>query len=344
MWKYRASHTSSVKSTLQKTSKVSQENIHYKQQCSSDDIIHNELGNSDEMWLCENIDDSDTSLSEEPCMDGESQPTSECKGSNLWNEFQQSRSKVIKSGTSLSDLMIPCHNSAGTDNVSPVPLINKYYTVQERSNFTSRINNKEIDKENMSYAINRIPKRSNDDNPRTPLLAINRNMPLYSHLQTDKGQFTSTNSSTAGHSFEKNLPETLLGLNSKNPKQNHSKCEQIFISTSFTTPIVTRSSKSLVPINTSCTSKLLDFNSPFNASSFPADLNCRTPPLCGCGCRTKRKHVRNGGPNHGRTFFTCQKVGCKFFQWEFKEKRNANVSAIQILPTFSITSSYINNK
>ncbi|KAH9513031.1 ERI1 exoribonuclease 2 [Bulinus truncatus] len=50
----------------------------------------------------------------------------------------------------------------------------------------------------------------------------------------------------------------------------------------------------------------------------------RTPPLCSCGRRSKRKLVHNQGPNHGRWFFSCSistfndraKVGCKFFQWE----------------------------
>ncbi|KAI8797038.1 ERI1 exoribonuclease 2 isoform X2 [Biomphalaria glabrata] len=50
----------------------------------------------------------------------------------------------------------------------------------------------------------------------------------------------------------------------------------------------------------------------------------RTPPLCSCGRRSKRRLVQNQGPNQGRWFFTCSissfqdkaKSGCKFFQWE----------------------------
>lgn len=297
------------------------------------------------MWLCENIDDSDILSCEEPF--GESRPTSECKDSSPLNEFQESVRKVIKSGTSLNEsfLKVSCHGNVGSNNVSPVPLINKYHTVQEGSYFTSSLKNKELDKENMPHGINRIPKRSNCEiNQRVPLLAINGNMSLCYHLQTDsnKVQLTSTHSSTLCHSSEKNLPKS--GLDSKNPHQNHSKPEKICASTSFTTPIVTRHSKSLQLSNTSFNSKL-GFNSPSNTYSFPAELICRTPPLCGCGCRTKRKHVRNGGPNHGRTFFTCQKAGCQFFQWEFVgQKQAANVSAMQILPAFDITSSYINNR
>lgn len=344
LWK--ASRASSIKSIPQKTIKESEEINNCKQQCSSDDIIHKGLGNSDQMWLCENIDDSDILSCEEPRTGGESQQTSKCSSPS--NEFKESLRKVIKSGTSLKEtfLRVPCHDNAASNNVSPVPLINKHRTVRERSNFTSSFENKELDKENMAYVMNRIPKRSNCEvNRRVPLLAINGNMSLCCHhLQTDsnKVQLTSTNTLTVCRSSEKNFPGT--GLDSKNPDKNHSKPEQICVSTSFTTPIATRYSRSLQQSNTSFNSKL-GFNSPSNTYSFPADLICRTPPLCGCGCRTKRKHVRNGGPNHGRTFFTCQKAGCQFFQWEFIEQRQAaNVSALQILPTFDITSSYINSR
>ncbi|KAL7845114.1 hypothetical protein AOLI_G00233060 [Acnodon oligacanthus] len=52
-----------------------------------------------------------------------------------------------------------------------------------------------------------------------------------------------------------------------------------------------------------------------------------TSPLCACGRRAKRLAVCNGGPNHGRAFFTCpvrrsgstgpaHKGGCGFFKWE----------------------------
>jgi hypothetical protein len=47
-----------------------------------------------------------------------------------------------------------------------------------------------------------------------------------------------------------------------------------------------------------------------------------TPPLCDCGCRSKRKVVQSPGPNVGRFFFCCgtgnsaSKAGCKFFKWE----------------------------
>uniref|UniRef100_W5LXK3 ERI1 exoribonuclease 2 n=1 Tax=Lepisosteus oculatus TaxID=7918 RepID=W5LXK3_LEPOC len=49
-----------------------------------------------------------------------------------------------------------------------------------------------------------------------------------------------------------------------------------------------------------------------------------TPPLCGCGRRSKRLRVSNGGPNHGRAFYRCpagptvsgRNGNCGFFKWE----------------------------
>lgn len=50
----------------------------------------------------------------------------------------------------------------------------------------------------------------------------------------------------------------------------------------------------------------------------------RTPPMCSCGKRSKRKAVQTPGPNVGRFFFCCpvgraggsSKYGCGFFKWE----------------------------
>ncbi|XP_051982078.1 ERI1 exoribonuclease 2 [Xyrauchen texanus] len=53
--------------------------------------------------------------------------------------------------------------------------------------------------------------------------------------------------------------------------------------------------------------------------------NKRTSPLCACGRRARRLTVGNGGPNHGRVFYSCpvrrqgcdgRHKGCEFFQWE----------------------------
>ena len=50
-----------------------------------------------------------------------------------------------------------------------------------------------------------------------------------------------------------------------------------------------------------------------------------TPPLCGCGRRTKRKTVSTPGPNEGRAFFSCPRgrgsgggSGCGYFKWEWQ--------------------------
>ena len=56
------------------------------------------------------------------------------------------------------------------------------------------------------------------------------------------------------------------------------------------------------------------------ASTPLPSLMKRTPPLCDCGCRAKRKFVQSPGPNIGRCFFSCgsgsRSSGCKFFKWE----------------------------
>uniref|UniRef100_A0A671R9N9 ERI1 exoribonuclease 2 n=1 Tax=Sinocyclocheilus anshuiensis TaxID=1608454 RepID=A0A671R9N9_9TELE len=43
-----------------------------------------------------------------------------------------------------------------------------------------------------------------------------------------------------------------------------------------------------------------------------------TSPLCGCGRRARRLTVGNGGPNHGRGFYSCpvRRQSCGFFKWE----------------------------
>ncbi|XP_051559736.1 ERI1 exoribonuclease 2 isoform X2 [Myxocyprinus asiaticus] len=63
--------------------------------------------------------------------------------------------------------------------------------------------------------------------------------------------------------------------------------------------------------------------------------NKRTSPLCACGRRARRLTVGNGGPNHGRVFYSCpvrrqgcdgRHKGCEFFQWEsgFIQTRTQN--------------------
>ncbi|XP_061456355.1 ERI1 exoribonuclease 2 isoform X2 [Rhineura floridana] len=48
-----------------------------------------------------------------------------------------------------------------------------------------------------------------------------------------------------------------------------------------------------------------------------------TPPLCKCGRRARRLNVSNGGPNHGKVFYSCpgrkqgrNRKGCGYFIWE----------------------------
>ena len=50
-----------------------------------------------------------------------------------------------------------------------------------------------------------------------------------------------------------------------------------------------------------------------------------TPPLCGCGRRTRRRQVYKPGPNTGRLFWSCSlkgrntTAGCRFFAWATSE-------------------------
>eukprot|EP00914_Ancora_sagittata_P023206 GHVO01045955.1.p2 GENE.GHVO01045955.1~~GHVO01045955.1.p2 ORF type:complete len:129 (-),score=10.79 GHVO01045955.1:103-489(-) len=68
-----------------------------------------------------------------------------------------------------------------------------------------------------------------------------------------------------------------------------------------------------------------------NTSALPAK---KTPPMCQCGRRAKRRMSQTPGPNMGRIFFSCpqrsykssdgKKTGCRFFKWEeiFTTKTN----------------------
>ncbi|KAK2141535.1 hypothetical protein LSH36_1086g00008, partial [Paralvinella palmiformis] len=63
------------------------------------------------------------------------------------------------------------------------------------------------------------------------------------------------------------------------------------------------------------------FKTPLASSSSLATSMKRTPPLCSCGSRAKRKTVQKPGPNLGRIFFCCganrkKSNGCGFFKWE----------------------------
>ena len=90
--------------------------------------------------------------------------------------------------------------------------------------------------------------------------------------------------------------------------------------------------------------------------SISSDMH-RTPPMCECGRRTKRRVVQSPGANQGRAFYCCTlgrstsagdistfgkktKTGCKYFKWEssvspslnnannssFNSTRNSNLS------------------
>ncbi|CAD5124542.1 DgyrCDS12820 [Dimorphilus gyrociliatus] len=61
----------------------------------------------------------------------------------------------------------------------------------------------------------------------------------------------------------------------------------------------------------------------------------KTPPMCQCGRRSKRKCVQTPGPNMGRNFYTCSYgrrssgsgEGCSFFSWEGEDKSATNLKS-----------------
>ncbi|KAF4075539.1 hypothetical protein AMELA_G00235590 [Ameiurus melas] len=104
-----------------------------------------------------------------------------------------------------------------------------------------------------------------------------------------------------------------------------------------------QSAPSSLSINQSCLSSVSANQSAFSTSSCkqlplppPRGGLKITAPLCDCGRRSRRLTVCNGGPNHGRAFYTCagrrssgpaprdsthpgytnRRNGCGFFKWE----------------------------
>ncbi|XP_071963742.1 uncharacterized protein [Antedon mediterranea] len=102
------------------------------------------------------------------------------------------------------------------------------------------------------------------------------------------------------------------GRNSKGMYTGDTRC-----SSSVTTPTWC-SATSLKISNTNCL-KTPTWN---NRTSLQEKI---TPPMCGCGRRTKRKVASKPGPNQNSPFFVCPKSngynpkerkGCGYFQWE----------------------------
>ncbi|OWF37871.1 ERI1 exoribonuclease 2 [Mizuhopecten yessoensis] len=117
--------------------------------------------------------------------------------------------------------------------------------------------------------------------------------------------------------------------------------KNLSISTSFKTPSHVghpqsrTSNSSLVSLENTAGQKSLTsfcgFVTPTNSSIKTPNSTTSsmkgTPPLCGCGKRSKRRMAQTPGPNMGRFFFTCgagsrpsnpqdKRKGCEFFKWE----------------------------
>merc|ERR1740129_2725418 len=80
------------------------------------------------------------------------------------------------------------------------------------------------------------------------------------------------------------------------------------------------------PGNTSKSPGADTFKTPGNTSNPRKENNNswtgirKTPPLCGCGRRSKFLVVSKPGPNCGRRFYSCPKTsGCQFFKWDSLE-------------------------
>lgn len=71
-----------------------------------------------------------------------------------------------------------------------------------------------------------------------------------------------------------------------------------------------------------------------------------TSPLCACGRRAKRQVVSNGGPNHGRGFYSCPvrqsgsrgriQKGCEFFKWESSLMKSSTVVSPSVRSSVSL--------
>ncbi|XP_035259762.1 ERI1 exoribonuclease 2 isoform X1 [Anguilla anguilla] len=112
-------------------------------------------------------------------------------------------------------------------------------------------------------------------------------------------------------------PEKYCGLNTSTPTRSFTVYKDKDDSCFSTEPRLSSGRLSSVP------------SLPLSSSVNRTSLHSRGPmkmtsPLCTCGRRAKRMTVGNGGPNHGRVFFSCpigkmgsgNKTSCGFFKWE----------------------------
>lgn len=145
-------------------------------------------------------------------------------------------------------------------------------------------------------------------------------------LPPSKANISSTNSPNC---------KILFGHSSEAPKRKHSSPE--YLPPAKKLPFAIYEDKDTSSCNYLSSglhgvfSTILKSSVNLNQSLRTTETGRVTPPLCKCGRRARRLCVSNGGPNHGKVFYTCpvgkqegSKKSCGYFKWEhslLKENR-----------------------
>ncbi|KAK2818349.1 hypothetical protein Q7C36_022282 [Tachysurus vachellii] len=165
---------------------------------------------------------------------------------------------------------------------------------------------------------------------------VSVNQPACSFIPTNQSKLSSVSVNQPSHSF--------ISINQTRPSCSLNQSSLSSSSTRLSHP-----SPRNRPEVTSCITKKSTLSSvSLNQSAFSTSSSKRLPlpplkggvkitaPLCDCGRRSRRLTVCNGGPNHGRAFYTCSVRrrsdsahpdsthpgpaaggnGCGFFKWE----------------------------
>ncbi|KAI4893591.1 hypothetical protein NFI96_019286 [Prochilodus magdalenae] len=172
------------------------------------------------------------------------------------------------------------------------------------------------------------------------------NQPVLSSRSTNQSSTSSTNQSKL---FSISFNQSSFSTCSTNQSAlssisaNQSALSSISTNQSAVSSIsANQSGLSSISINQSAVCSSTSRRLSDSRSSTLSKLSKVTSPLCGCGRRAKRLTVCNGGPNHGRAFYTCpvrrsggsgpaHRGGCGFFKWESavinsSMKQNSSIS------------------
>lgn len=219
-----------------------------------------------------------------------------------------------------------------------------------------------------------------------PFVSVNQSASSYSVNQSHDSislnqstlSYISVNQSMQSFSINQARPSVSVDQSSRSsskqlplpPTRGTAKVTSSFTNKSALTSISpNQSALSSVSINQSCLSKLSANQSAFSTYSskqFPL-LPPRggvkiTSPLCDCGRRSRRLTVCNGGPNHGRAFYTCagrrssgptphathpgpapHNSGCGFFKWKSALIKSSAVGRITSALSFNLSTAASRN-